>query len=59
MKKWIILTEDGNGKIHFFTKIIEDDAVEAFRYEVEGWNAGTILAMFRKDDITQICDLGF
>lgn len=57
MKTWVALVEDGNGKIHFFTKIIEDDMVEDFQSEVEGWNLGPILAIFRKEDVAEICSL--
>ena len=58
-KKWVAVTEDGNGKINIFHKFIDDQeawALEAFQREVEGWNV-TILAMFREEDVTSICSL--
>lgn len=58
-KRWVAVTEDGNGKIQIFYKFIDESeswAVEAFQREVEGWSV-TILAMFREEDVVGICGL--
>lgn len=51
MDKWVAIVEDGNGKIHIFTKYT--DNTDAFLYEVKGWNVGTVLVVYREKDIVQ------
>lgn len=48
---WVAIVEDGNGKISIFKKYCEDG--DAFIYEVNGWKAGTIIAVYREEDIIQ------
>lgn len=58
-KKWVAVTEDGNGTIQIFHKWIDEQeswTIEAFRDEVKRWNV-TILAMFREDDVKMVCSL--
>ena len=50
-QKWIAIVEDGNGKIHIFTKYTDDP--EAFNYEVSNWKAGATIATYREADILQ------
>ena len=59
----IAIVEDGNGKIHEFTKIIDERenwTFDAFQREVQSWAdklGGCILAIYRKRDIAQRCRL--
>lgn len=58
-RKHVAIVEDGNGKIHIFTKILDERnswAFEAFRDEVQGWAnelSGAILAIYRERDVVQ------
>ena len=58
--RWMAIAEDGNGKIHVFSKWIDEtepNAVEDFRFEVEHFHKVTILALYREDDGVSICRL--
>ena len=59
MKKWVAVTEDGNGKIRIFHKFVDEEdpgQLNSFQYHIQSFNV-TILAMFRQDDVTEICGL--
>lgn len=58
-KTWLVLAEDGDGKIHIFYKTIDESeswTLDALQHEVQERGL-TVLAMYREGDIVEYTGL--